>query len=133
MSTPVNEDSFSSPDATSPGSSSYEAHAASRYLPDVYERIEQTEEFRELRRRFRTFVFPMTAAFLAWYLLYVVMSAWARGFMAHKVLGHINVGFVFGLLQFVSTFLIAWVYSRYANNKLDPLSASIRERIEETS
>lgn len=122
MSTPVNEDS-----------SSYETHARSRHSADVYERIEETEEFRELRRRFRTFVFPMTGAFLAWYLLYVIMSAWARGFMAHKVLGHINVGFVFGLLQFASTFLIAWLYSRYATNKLDPLSSSIRNRIEETS
>jgi uncharacterized membrane protein (DUF485 family) len=100
------------------------------HASDVYDRIEETAEFRELRRRFRTFVFPMTAAFLVWYLLYVFLSAWARGFMAHKVLGNINVAFVFGLLQFVSTFLIAWAYSRYANDKLDPLSADIRSRIE---
>jgi uncharacterized membrane protein (DUF485 family) len=108
----------------------YEAHALSRHAAGVYEQIEETDEFRELRRRFRTFVFPMTAAFLIWYLLYVILSAWARGFMAHKLLGNINVGLVFGLLQFVSTFLIAWLYSRYANSKLDPLSGSIRNRIE---
>ncbi|MCU1678530.1 MAG: rane protein-like protein [Frankiales bacterium] len=118
MSTPVND------------SPSYEAHARSRHEIDVYERIEETEEFRELRRRFRTFVFPMTAAFLIWYLLYVILSAWARGFMAHKLFGNINVAFVFGLLQFASTFLIAWLYSRYANSRLDPLSGSIRRRVE---
>jgi uncharacterized membrane protein (DUF485 family) len=33
-------------------------------------------------------------------------------------------------LQFVSTFLIAWLYSRYANSRLDPLSAEIRHRVE---
>ncbi len=110
----------------------YEAQARPRYGADVYEQIEDTDEFRELRRRFRTFVFPMTAAFLSWYLLYVIMSAWARGFMAHKLVGNINVGLVFGLLQFVSTFFIAWLYSRYANSRLDPLSADIRSRIEET-
>ena len=106
-------------------------HAQSRHDAEVYEQIEESDEFRELRRRFRSFVFPMTAAFLAWYLLYVIMSAWARGFMAQKLFGNINVGLVFGLLQFVSTFGIAWFYARYANNKLDPLSSEIRQRIEE--
>jgi uncharacterized membrane protein (DUF485 family) len=117
VSTPVNDTPRYATDAP--------VHAS-----DVYDRIEETAEFRELRRRFRSFVFPMTAAFLVWYLLYVFLSAWARGFMAHKVLGNINVAFVFGLLQFVSTFLIAWAYSRYANDKLDPLSGDIRSRIE---
>jgi uncharacterized membrane protein (DUF485 family) len=117
VSTPVSDDPRYGTDAPVHGS-------------DVYDRIEETAEFRELRRRFRTFVFPMTAAFLVWYLLYVFLSAWARGFMAHKVFGNINVAFVFGLLQFVSTFLIAWAYSRYANDRLDPLSGEIRSRID---
>ena len=47
--------------------------------------------FVDLRRRFRNFVFPMTVAFLAWYLLYVVLSAFARDFMDTKVVGNINV------------------------------------------
>ena len=33
--------------------------------------------------------------------------------MGTKVVGNINVALVFGLLQFVSTFVIAWLYSRY--------------------
>ena len=74
-----------------------------------------TPEFVELRRRFRGFVFPMTVAFLAWYALYVVLSAYARDFMDTKVVGNLNVAFFFGLLQFVTTFLIAWLYSRFAN------------------
>ena len=40
----------------------------------VYDRLHETAEFAELRRRYRGFVFPATVAFLAWYLLYVVMS-----------------------------------------------------------
>ena len=44
---------------------------ASRHDP-VYDRLHETAEFHELRRRFRAFVFPATVAFLAWYLLYVV-------------------------------------------------------------
>lgn len=95
-----------------------------------YERLQATEQFRELRHRFRSFAFPMTAAFLAWYLLYVLLSGWARDFMGTKIIGNINVALVFGLLQFVSTFLIAWLYSRHAQRKLDPLAAQLRAEVE---
>jgi len=94
---------------------------------DIYQQVRQSPDFVELRHRFRSFVFPLTAAFLAWYLLYVVMSGWARDFMAQKVLGNINVALVFGLLQFVSTFAIAWWYARHAERKFDPLSEKIRK------
>jgi uncharacterized membrane protein (DUF485 family) len=96
----------------------------------VYERTQGSTEFQELRKRFRSFAFPMTAAFLAWYLLYVILSGWARGFMGAKVFGHINVAMIFGLLQFVSTFLIAWLYSRYAGTKLDALAGKLRGDVE---
>jgi len=95
-----------------------------------WEQVQRSAEFVELRRRLRSFVFPMTAAFLAWYLLYVLMATYARGFMSQKLLGDVNVGLVFGLLQFASTFLITAVYVRYANTRLDPLSERIRSRIE---
>jgi uncharacterized membrane protein (DUF485 family) len=91
-----------------------------------YQQIQETSDFQELRRRFRRFSFPMTVAFLSWYLLYVVLSGWAHAFMSTKVLGNINVALVFGILQFVSTFLIAWLYSRHATAKLDPLAAALR-------
>ena len=73
---------------------------ASRHDP-IYDELHESADFVELRRRFRRFVFPATAAFLAWYLLYVVMSNWADDFMSKKVVGNINVALVFGLLQFV--------------------------------
>ncbi|MFG1751222.1 DUF485 domain-containing protein [Streptosporangium sandarakinum] len=96
----------------------------------LYEEIQNDERFQELKRRFRAWVFPMTVVFLVWYLLYVALSAWARGFMGTKVLGNINVALIFGLLQFVSTFLIAWAYSRHAARKLDPLADEIRHEAE---
>ncbi|MFI6902582.1 DUF485 domain-containing protein [Nonomuraea sp. NPDC050394] len=97
----------------------------------VYERVQQSKEFQELKRRFRAWTFPMTVAFLVWYLLYVVLSGWARDFMGIQVLGNINVGLILGLLQFVSTFLIAWAYSRHAEKKLDPLADKLRHEVEE--
>ncbi|MFC9973347.1 DUF485 domain-containing protein [Spirillospora sp. NPDC127200] len=87
--------------------------------------MDQSPEFQRLRSSFRRFVFPMTAAFLTWYLLYVVLSAYARGFMGTKVVGEVNVALVFGLLQFASTFLIAVLYERYARRRLEPLAGAV--------
>ncbi len=97
----------------------------------VYEEVQRSSEFQDLKRRFRRWTFPMTAAFMVWYLLYVVMSGWARDFMAIKLLGEINVGLIFGLLQFVTTFGIAWAYSRHMEKVLDPISDKLRHEVEE--
>lgn len=97
--------------------------------PD-WETVQNSAEFTQLRRRLRGWVFPMTVVFLVWYLLYVLMSDYAHGFMSTKVVGNINVGLIFGLLQFVSTFLIAGLYVRHANRKLDPVADKIRGDIE---
>jgi uncharacterized membrane protein (DUF485 family) len=95
-----------------------------------YASVQASDEFAGLRRALRNFVFPVTVAFLTWYLLYVVMSAYGRDFMGTKVIGNVNVALIFGVLQFVSTFLIAWAYSRYADAKLDPISSKIRTDFE---
>jgi uncharacterized membrane protein (DUF485 family) len=97
--------------------------------PD-WEAISGRPEFQELRHRLRSFVFPMTGLFLAWYLLYVLLASYAPSFMATKLVGNINVGLVFGLLQFVSTFLITFLYVRFADRKLDPLAGRLRSEIE---
>jgi uncharacterized membrane protein (DUF485 family) len=91
-----------------------------------YERIAASEDFATLRKRHRSFAIPATLAFMAWYLLYVLLSSFAGDFMSAKVIGNINVALVFGILQFVTTFLIAFLYSRYSNKNLDPLAARLQ-------
>src|ERR1700710_1186438 len=95
-----------------------------------WEQIQSSPEFARLRKRLRKFVFPVSALFLLWYLLYVVLADYAHGFMATKVAGNITIGLIFGLLQFVSTFVITGLYVRYANRNLDPISDKIRGDIE---
>ena len=94
----------------------------------AYVELHESAEFQELRKRFRGFVFPATVAFMAWYLLYVVMSNWAHDFMSTQVFGHVNVAILFGLLQFVSTFFIAWLYGRFMNKNADPLARELEQR-----
>ncbi len=63
----------------------------------------------------------------------MILSAYARDFMGTKLIGNINVALIFGLLQFVSTFLIAWVYARYAGRRIDPLADRIRAEMGEVT
>ncbi|MGP4010485.1 DUF485 domain-containing protein [Streptomyces sp. 4N124] len=101
-------------------------------LPSTEEFVEVQEsaEFGELRRSYRSFAFPLTVGFIAWYLLYVLLSNYAGDFMGTKVAGNINVAFVFGIAQFLTTFLIAWWYSRHAAAKLDPKAEAIKSQME---
>ncbi|MEC3953976.1 DUF485 domain-containing protein [Nocardia sp. CDC153] len=94
--------------------------------PQVYD----SPEFQRLRSRFRRFVFPMTALFLAWYALYVLLADYAHDFMSHKIGGNITVGLIFGLGQFISTFAITGFYVWYADRKLDPTAEAIRHELE---
>ncbi|GAA4363357.1 DUF485 domain-containing protein [Nocardioides caricicola] len=100
---------------------------AARHDP-AYDQLHSEPDFHELRRAYRAFVFPATVAFLSWYLLYVLMSMWAPGFMSKQIVDNINVALVFGLLQFVTTFLLAWLYSRYSTARLDPLARTLDEQ-----
>lgn len=95
-----------------------------------YQRIQATPQFADLRSRFRRFVFPMTAFFLVWYFAYVLLAAYAPGFMSQRVVGLINVGLILGFLQFVTTFGITIAYVRWAGRVLDPRSTAIREQME---
>ncbi|RII41212.1 DUF485 domain-containing protein [Galactobacter valiniphilus] len=98
--------------------------------PEDFLRVQQEPRFRKLRSDYRRFAFPMTALFLAWYLLYVIVAAFFPQVMAVRVYGYVNVGIVWGLLQFVSTFVITALYVRFANRKLDPEATAIRQELE---
>ena len=106
------------------------------YEPDeaavkaAYDRLHASEEFGELRRRFRRFVFPATVLFLVWYALYVIAANYFHDFMALRIGGNINVALIFGLLQFVSTFLIAWLYARKAGRDFDPLAERLKQQFD---
>ena len=98
--------------------------------PEEYRHAQNSPEFTELRRRFRSFAVPMTVAFLAWYLLYVLLSTYAHDFMSTKVFGNVNIGILLGLGQFVTTFVITTLYVRHAGRSTDPIADEMRERLE---
>lgn len=101
-----------------------------RGAAQTFEEVQASPDFVALKRSFRKVIFPVTAAFLAWYFLYVLLAAYAPGFMATRVLGNINVGLLFGLAQFVTTFGITMAYRRWADRQYDPAAAALRAHVE---
>jgi uncharacterized membrane protein (DUF485 family) len=95
-----------------------------------FEGAQASEPFQRLKRRHRSFVFPVGAAFLVWYFAYVLLADYAHDFMATRVVGNITVGLLFGLGQFVTTFAITTWYVSYANRRLDPLADELRASLE---
>ena len=107
-----------------------EARSTAGLSPTEYERVERTDRFRELKRRHRSFVFPLAVAFLVWYFAYVLLADYAHEFMSTPVWGNVNVGLLFGLGQFVTTFAITTWYVSFANRRLDPIADEIRGELE---
>ncbi|AIL96474.1 DUF485 domain-containing protein [Corynebacterium ureicelerivorans] len=97
--------------------------------PGEFVAMQQSPEFQELRSTFRGFTFPVMIAALLWYVFYVVIATFAPDAMAQDFLG-LNVGLWLGLAQFFTTFLITWIYVKWANKNIEPRAAHIREEME---
>jgi uncharacterized membrane protein (DUF485 family) len=88
--------------------------------------IQTSEDFLALKRRVTRFILPATLLFLAWYVTFVLLSAYAADFMSTPLFGTVNVGLTMGFLQFVTTIIITMAYARYAKKRLDPQVDKVR-------
>jgi uncharacterized membrane protein (DUF485 family) len=96
----------------------------------AWEETQSSAAFGQLRKSFRGFAFPLTVAFLIWYFLYILLTAFARDFVTAPVIGNVNVAFVLGILQFVTTFVIMWLYERHSSKVLDKASEQLKDVVE---
>ncbi|MEV3946549.1 DUF485 domain-containing protein [Streptomyces halstedii] len=97
-----------------------------RSAADIYLEVQRGPAFQEVRRRYRRFVVPASAAFLLWYLAYVVAATTAHDLMARPVAGALNVAVLAGLGQFLTTFLLTWAYVRHARLHRDRAALELR-------
>ena len=116
--------------ATMPDSTFEHWSSMSSQNEEVWSQTQASPEFQQLKRKFRGFAFPLTVAFLAWYFLYILLTAFARDWIAQPVIGNINIAFVLGLLQFLSTFVIMWLYERHSTRSLDDASDALRDKVD---
>ena len=67
------------------------------------------------------FLAPMIVIYMVGYIGVTVLAGFAKGLMAQKVIGSLNVGFVLIALNYVLAWALALVYVRLANTVFDPL------------
>src|SRR5699024_6141023 len=75
-----------------------------------YIKIEQTEEFKELKRRKYRFIFPVPLLFIVYYLFFIAMSAYAQDFMSQPLWGNLTIGYLFGVSYYLVVWALAFVY-----------------------
>jgi uncharacterized membrane protein (DUF485 family) len=93
------------------------------------EAVGRDPEMVELEHRHRRFVWPATVFFLVYYLAINVLAGTSPGLMGRKLFGQFTFGYLFALSQFLMAFIVAWVYSRWAASRIDPLATDLREKL----
>ena len=92
-----------------------------------YEAIESSPEFQELVAKRRAFVLPGTIFFLVWYTGFILLAAYAEGFMSDRVYQGLTVGYCLALTQFLMVLVLGLMYLKRANGTYDPLAAKAIE------
>ena len=84
--------------------------------PDVveWEKLAASQRFRDLLRAKRRFIVPAMIFFIVYYFALPVLIGYARPFMEQRLLGPVNLAYLFALSQFFMAWIIAWLYVRAA-------------------
>ncbi len=93
-----------------------------------WDRVEEMDEFRLLLLAKKEFVIPTTVFFVVYYFALPVLVGYAPEFMSRKVLGPVNLAYLFALSQFFVAWGIAFAYVRVAR-KFDKFGAHILETL----
>lgn len=84
--------------------------------------IARNPKYLELKRKKRVFLFGWWIASSIYYFLLPILSGYFPDFFKVKVIGVINLGYIFILSQFVVAFFVAIYYTKVANSEFDRLT-----------
>jgi uncharacterized membrane protein (DUF485 family) len=93
------------------------------------EAVGRDPEMVELENRHRRFVWPATIFFIVYYMLLNILAGTSPDLMGTKLFGEFTFGYLFALSQFVMAFVVAWIYTRWAATRIDPLASDLREKL----
>jgi uncharacterized membrane protein (DUF485 family) len=92
-----------------------------------WDRIAASQQFKDLMATKKIFIVPAFVFFVAYYFALPVLVGYAPHFMATKVIGNVNIAYLFALSQFAVAWIIAGLYVKAAND-FDRLSEDIIEK-----
>ena len=96
----------------------------------TWDEIAVSRPFQDLMATKRTFIVPAFVFFVVYYFALPVLVGYAPQFMSIKVIGEVNLAYLFALSQFFMAWIIAGLYVRAANN-FDRLAKDILEKAED--
>ena len=94
-----------------------------------WDNIANSQEFQDLMSTKKDFIVPAFVFFLVYYFLLPILVGYAPKFMDTKVIGFVNLAYLFALSQFFMAWTIAWLYVKAAND-FDKLAKDIIEKAE---
>jgi uncharacterized membrane protein (DUF485 family) len=89
-----------------------------------WEKLAASERFRNLLKAKRRFIVPAMIFFIVYYFALPVLIGYARPFMEKRVLGPVNLAYLFALSQFFMAWIIAALYVRAAA-RFDKMAADV--------
>ena len=95
----------------------------------TWDEIAASRGFQDLMATKKTFIVPAFLFFLVYYFTLPVLVGYAPQFMATKVIGPVNLAYLFALSQFFVAWIIAGLYVKAANN-FDRLAKDILDKAE---
>ena len=92
-----------------------------------WDKIAASPQFKDLMATKKVFIVPAFIFFVVYYFALPVLVGYAPTFMSTKVIGNVNIAYLFALSQFFVAWIIAGLYVKAAND-FDRLSKDIIEK-----
>lgn len=97
---------------------------------DRYAAVFDSAQFKALSRRSNTFIAWASGIFYGWWILVILLAAFAPDFFRTGLGGPMNVGLLFVGISFALVVVVSVVALRFAGSRLDPVSEQIRADLE---
>ena len=97
----------------------------------VWDHVASTTEFQDLMATKKVFIIPAFIFFVVYYFALPILVGYAPQFMGTKVIGNVNLAYLFALSQFFVAWLIAGLYVKAAGD-FDRLAKDIIEKLDES-
>jgi len=89
-----------------------------------WERLAASDRFRNLLKAKRRFIVPAMIFFIIYYFALPLLIGYARPFMEKRVIGPVNLAYLFALSQFFMAWILAGLYVRAAA-RFDKMAADV--------
>lgn len=96
----------------------------------TWDEIAESKAFQDLMATKKKFIVPAFIFFVVYYFALPVLVGYAPQFMSTKVIGEVNLAYLFALSQFFVAWIIAGLYVSAANN-FDRLAKDILDKAED--